>query len=143
MLKYSKNLIIYVFYSSSRRACSRSRALFREITEPLLLANDMLLTSAILVYPRLPLGSYLCLPSSTSPCSVIHCRTRNHLSRLVMARSVTILVTAFHILPFLCIHPVLLHNPSSFPPEPNRASPFGYRSFAGEPLSSLYLPAIS
>jgi hypothetical protein len=103
-------------------------------------------TPSILIYLRcLPLNSYLCLPSIphqprlASSYIVVHYRTRNHLSRSVTARSVTILATAFHILPFICIHTVWLHNPSSFPPEPDlsfppepdRASPFGYWSSAG------------
>jgi hypothetical protein len=46
---------IYIYISSSRRTYSRSRAPFREITEPRLPANGMLLSSAILVYPRLSL----------------------------------------------------------------------------------------
>jgi hypothetical protein len=40
-----------IYISSSRRTYSRSRAPFREITEPRLPANDMLLASAILVFP--------------------------------------------------------------------------------------------
>jgi hypothetical protein len=48
------NSIIYIYISSSHRTCSRSRTLFREITEPLPLANGMLLASASLIYTRLP-----------------------------------------------------------------------------------------
>jgi hypothetical protein len=71
------NAIIYIYISSSRRAYSRSCVLFREITELLLLANNMSLTSAILVYhSSTPISPcvYLCLYSSTSPFLTLSCK---------------------------------------------------------------------
>jgi hypothetical protein len=67
---------IYFFLSPSRWACSRSRALFREITESLILANGMLLASTILVYP-----SYIYL-------DILDPRTSSDYLRLILSNLV-------------------------------------------------------
>jgi hypothetical protein len=66
MKNLKSRLYIYIYFS--RRACFRSHVLFREITEWLLLANGMLLTSANLVYAHLS----SCLASSRNINHVVY-----------------------------------------------------------------------
>jgi hypothetical protein len=75
------NSIIYIYISSSRRACSRSRILCCEIIELLLLVNSMSLASAIPVYPS-------STPPSISSCVVLsrNIRKCNLLPTLVVSR---------------------------------------------------------